>query len=68
MGGEEWGEGGGNLFGNLAESLRYALFLRNCLREEISESDRRAAPRLLLGLIGIHGHVVARWWIGYLMR
>lgn len=45
----------------------WALFLRGCPREATPEPDRRAAPLLLLGLIGIYGLVVAGLWVVYQM-
>jgi membrane-associated phospholipid phosphatase len=41
----------------------YVLFLRSCPREVVPELDRRVAPVLMLGLIGIHGLIVAGFWI-----
>ena len=46
----------------------WALFLRGCPREAILESDRRAAPFLMLGLFGIYGLVVAGLWVAYQLR
>ena len=46
----------------------YAVFLRNCPRVAIPDLDRRAAPLLMLGLIGIYGLVVAGLWVAYLLR
>lgn len=43
----------------------WALFLRGCPREAILESDRRAAPFLLLGVIGIYALVVVGLWVAY---
>ena len=45
----------------------WAVFLRNCPRVVIPESDRRAAPLLLLGLIGIYVLVVAGLWVAYVI-
>ncbi|MBC7852307.1 MAG: phosphatase PAP2 family protein [Pirellulaceae bacterium] len=45
----------------------WVVFLRNCPRVATPELDRRAAPLLLLGLIGIYGLVVAGLWVAYLM-
>jgi len=41
----------------------YVVFLRSCPRAAIPELDRRVAPVLMLGLIGIYGIVVASFWI-----
>jgi membrane-associated phospholipid phosphatase len=48
--------------------VAHAIFLRNCPRVAIPELDRRAAPLLMLGLIGIYGLVVAGLWVAYLLR
>jgi membrane-associated phospholipid phosphatase len=48
--------------------VAYAVFLRNCPRVAIPDLDRRAAPLLMLGLIGIYGLVVAGLWVAYLLR
>lgn len=47
--------------------VAYAVFLRDCPCEPVSELDRRVAPLLLLGLIGLYGLVVAGFWVAYLM-
>ena len=44
-------------------SVAYAVFLRNCPREPTPELDRRAAPLLMLGLIGIYALAVAGLWV-----
>jgi hypothetical protein len=46
-------------------SVAYVVFLRNCPREPTPDLDRRAAPLLLLGLLGIYALVVAGLWVGY---
>jgi len=48
--------------------VAWVVFLRNCPRVAIPELDRRAAPLLMLGLIGIYGLVVAGLWVAYLLR
>ena len=48
--------------------VAYVVFLRSCPREAIPEIDRRAAPILMLGLIGIYGLVVVGFWVGYQVR
>jgi membrane-associated phospholipid phosphatase len=53
--------------GTLLAGAAYAVFLRNCPVEPVSESDRRGAPVLLLGLIGIYALVVAGLWVAYRM-
>ena len=54
--------------GILLAGVAYAVFLRNCPRVAAPESDRRAAPLLMLGLIGTYGLVVAGLWVAYLLR
>ncbi len=44
------------------------VFLRGTPPVVTPELDRRAAPLLMLGLIGIHGLVVAGFWVGYMLR
>ena len=46
----------------------WVVFLRNCPRVTTPELDRRVAPLLLLGLIGIYGLVVAGLWVAYQMK
>ena len=46
----------------------WVVFLRNCPRVATPELDRRVAPFLLVGLIGIYALVVAGLWVTYLMR
>src|SRR5439155_8184900 len=43
----------------------YVVFLRGCPREAILELDRRVAPVLLLGLVGIHGLIITGFWVAY---
>ncbi len=45
--------------------VAYVVFLRNYSREQIPELDRRLAPVLALGIIGILGLVVACFWVAY---
>ena len=45
-----------------------AVFLRGAPLAATPEPDRRAAPLLMLGLIGIHGLVVIGFWVGYMLR
>ena len=54
--------------GIILAGMAYAIFLRTCPRVAIPESDRRAAPLLMLGLAGIYGLVVAGLWVAYLRR
>jgi len=51
--------------GILLACLAYVVFLRNYPREKIPELDRRLAPVLALGIIGILGLVVACFWVAY---
>lgn len=48
--------------------VAYGVFLRNCPRASLSELDRRAAPVLVWWAIGIHGLLVAGFWVAYLLR
>jgi membrane-associated phospholipid phosphatase len=48
--------------------VAYAVFLRNDPREEIPELDRRLAPVLALGILGIIGLGVACFWVVYQRR
>jgi len=45
----------------------YLVFLRSYPREAVPELDRRLAPVLALGFIGIHGLMVACFWVAYRM-
>ncbi len=54
----------GILLGGTAD----AVFQHNCPRTDVSASDRRVAPLVLLGLVGTYGLVVAGLWVAYLMR
>lgn len=51
--------------GVLLAGVAYAVFLRGYPREGIAELDRRVAPVLALGLIGLLGLVVACFWVVY---
>lgn len=44
------------------------VFQRNSSREAIAHSERRAAPLLMAGLIGIYLLAVAGLWVAYLLR
>jgi hypothetical protein len=48
--------------------LAYGVFLRGYPREEIPELDRRVAPVLALGILGILALGVACFWVAYQMR
>jgi membrane-associated phospholipid phosphatase len=54
--------------GIVLAGVAYAVFLRNCPRVPTPELDRRAAPLLMLGLIGIFALVVAGLWVAYEVR
>lgn len=43
----------------------YLVFLRTCPPATIPELDRRAAPLLLAGLMGVYAVVVAGLWVAY---
>ena len=43
----------------------WLVLLRNCPRVPTPERDRRAAPFLLLGLVGLYGLAVAGLWVAY---
>jgi membrane-associated phospholipid phosphatase len=45
--------------------VAYVVFLRGYSREAIPEIDRRLAPVLALGVIGIFGLMVACVWLVY---
>ena len=47
--------------------VAYIVFLRSYPREAVPELDRRLAPVLALGFIGIHGLMVAGFWVAYRM-
>jgi membrane-associated phospholipid phosphatase len=53
--------------GILLAGAAYACFFRNCPPAEPSENDRRAAPVLVLGAIGVYGLVVAGLWVAYVI-
>ncbi len=48
--------------------MAWVVFLRNCPRVATPELDRRVAPILMAGLIGIYALVVAGLWVAYQMR
>jgi len=45
--------------------VAWAMFLRSCPRAITPEPDRRAAPVLLAGLLGLYGLFVACSWVAY---
>lgn len=51
--------------GIVLAGVAYAVFLRNCPREAVSELDRRAAPILLMGLVAFYARVVAGFWAAH---
>ena len=53
--------------GLLLAWVAYVVFLRRCPRVALPEADRRGAPVLVLGLIGIHGITVAGFWVAYMI-
>ena len=54
--------------GILLAGAAHGVFVRNCPREAVPELDRRAAPFLLAGLMGVYGLLVAGLWVGYQLR
>ena len=54
--------------GALLALVAYAVFLRGHPRGLVTESDRRAAPRRAMAVIGIYASVVACFWILYRTR
>jgi membrane-associated phospholipid phosphatase len=54
--------------GVLLASVAYAVFLRTCPRMELPESAHRAAPVLMLGLLGVYGLLSAVVFVAYLIR
>jgi len=56
------------LAGLLLAGVAYFVFLRRCPPEAVPESDRRAAPLLLAGLLAVYGLIVTGIWIFYLVR
>ena len=46
----------------------YGALLRTCPPAVVPDLDRRAAPLLLVGLLGIYALVVAGLWVAYLMQ
>jgi membrane-associated phospholipid phosphatase len=54
--------------GTVMAFVAYGIFLRNCPRATIPEIDRRVAPVIILGFIGIHALVSAGFWVAYLVR
>lgn len=52
--------------GVVLAGVAHVVFLRHCPREAVAELDRRAAPVLLTGLIGLCGLVLAGFWVAYL--
>ena len=51
--------------GTLLAVAACAICFRNCPRVELSENDHRAAPVLVLGVIGVYALVVAGLWVAY---
>ena len=51
--------------GVILACLAYAIFLRGIPRESIPEPDRRLAPVLAIGVMGIAGMTLAGFWIVY---
>lgn len=47
--------------------VAYVVFLRHCPHVPLAELDRRAAPVLVGWAIGIHGLLVAGFWLAYLL-
>jgi membrane-associated phospholipid phosphatase len=47
--------------------VAYAVFLRSCPRETVPELERRLAPVLALGAVGVYALFVGIFWILYLM-
>lgn len=54
--------------GIVLAGVAYGVFLRNCPRMAAPEPDRRAAPLLMAGLIGIYALLVAGIWVGYRIK
>lgn len=53
------------LGGMVLAYVAYRVFLRSYPREDIPERERRLAPALALGAVGIYGVVVAGLWLIY---
>jgi membrane-associated phospholipid phosphatase len=53
--------------GMLLAGAAYVVFLRSYPREAIPELDRRLAPVLALGVLGILGLIVVCFWVAYKM-
>jgi hypothetical protein len=51
--------------GILLACVAYVVFLRKYPRESIPEIDRRVAPALAAGVVGILGLVAACFWVAY---
>lgn len=45
--------------------VAHVVFLRNCPREDVLELDCRAAPFLLLGLLGLGGLILTGFYVAY---
>ncbi len=54
--------------GTLLAYVAWVVFLRSCPREAVPEFDRRLAPVLALGVVGIFGLMVAGFWVAYQIR
>jgi membrane-associated phospholipid phosphatase len=54
--------------GALAAYVAYLLFLRRYPRAEVTEDDRRRAPRCALAAIGIFAFMIAGFWVAYQMQ
>ncbi|HYX21113.1 MAG TPA: phosphatase PAP2 family protein, partial [Thermoanaerobaculia bacterium] len=51
--------------GFLLAGAAYLVFLRRCARDAMPSADRRAAPALAAGIVGILALVAACFWVAY---